>query len=113
MDELLEGASAYFSEKADELVLDRDLVIELACEPCDFRRPVLKTTYQSQAVEGTCPQCGQPARPRMTHRIDRDSSLIHEHLADLGIPRYDIVRVLGESGERHFLLAGDQGWEGT
>src|SRR5690606_3903682 len=43
---LLDDVSKHFQRFAEELVLDRDVVIELECEPCDFRRAVLDTTYR-------------------------------------------------------------------
>jgi molybdopterin-synthase adenylyltransferase len=91
----------------DALHLERDLVIELQCDPCGYRRRMLTTTYRVPAGEAYCPHCGQPARPWTEHRIDRDSPLLGEKLIDLGIPPYEVICVTGQAGEQHVLLAAD------
>jgi molybdopterin-synthase adenylyltransferase len=96
------------TEGAETLFLERDLVVELQCEPCGFRRRVLATTYRVPVREAYCPHCQQPARPWTEHRIDKSSPLFREKLASVGIPAYDIIRVSGPEGERNWLLAGDK-----
>ncbi len=95
------------SVEAETLLLERDLVVELQCEPCGFRRQVLNTTYRVPVREAFCPHCHQPTRPWTEHRVDRDSTLFGEKLAQLGIPAYDIVRVSCREGEQCWLLAED------
>ena len=61
------------------------------------------------AKEAICRECGGTARPELTHSIESGSEHASQRLADLGIPRYDIVRVSGAADtELFFLLAGDR-----
>ena len=55
-----------------------------------------------------CPHCEQSARPVLEHKVGRDSDLARHTLAELGIPPYDIVRVVTEQGEHFCLLAADR-----
>jgi molybdopterin-synthase adenylyltransferase len=106
--ELLDAAERMLGLPGGEVLLERDLVVELVCLPCGFQRDVLKTTYQVSAGDAWCPECGQPAHPRMVHRVGRDSPLSRERLSRLGVPAYDILRLQGPWGERTVLLAADR-----
>jgi len=89
------------------LELDRDLVVSIDCEHCDSSRPVMRVIQKTDAREAECAECGQPARPIITHWIEQDSPLANESLRAVGIPDYDIVRVHDATGQQVVLLAGD------
>lgn len=87
--------------------LDRDLVTSIECEPCGTRRTVMKGRQEVGQRETICENCGQVARPRIEHRVSAESPLATKKLVDLGIPPYDIVRVVSDSAEQFVLLAND------
>jgi hypothetical protein len=47
-------------------------------------------------------------RPNIEHQVVEGTPLAEEKLADLGVPRYDIVRVTSDTQEGIFLLAADR-----
>jgi adenylyltransferase/sulfurtransferase len=88
--------------------LDRDLVISIDCEPCGTSRPVMRPRQLVGHRDAACERCGQMARPRIEHVVEAGSQLAQAKLAELGIPAYDIVRVVSPEDERAVLLAGDR-----
>jgi len=101
------AASALNVSEPISLSLDRDLVVSLDCA-CGWSRSVNRPQQSVSASEAECPQCHQTARPNLVHSIAADSSLAAHKLSELGIPRYDIVRVSAGEAEHYFLLAGDR-----
>ena len=89
------------------LLLDRDLVLSLDCVPCGSSRPAMQALYSMRLKQSCCPQCGQPAKPRLEHVIEEDGPWAKETLTRLGIPPYDIVRVQTAQQEQVFLLDAD------
>jgi adenylyltransferase/sulfurtransferase len=90
------------------LSLDRDLVVSVDCPDCGTSRSVMRPRQLVKAREAMCAKCSKPARPIMVHGVADDSPLAARRLLDLGIPRYDIVRVASHTSEGFFLLAGDR-----
>jgi len=111
-DELFRAVGAVELEPAPRLRLDRDLVTAIACAPCGFRKDVLGTAYRVPREWTECPRCGKGARPELVHEVTGGSALARRRLADLGVPPYDIVRVVVNGRERHVVLAADQGNRG-
>lgn len=93
---------------AHRLRLERDLVIAWECPPCGFHQAALHAVLRAPPHDIACPHCGGAARPILTHDIGRDSPLLDRSLRELGIPPYDIVRLIVEGKERHFLLGSDR-----
>lgn len=91
-----------------ELHLERDLVIALRCEPCNYHQPVGRSIHALAMSDARCPRCGQTTKPELAHRITQGSPLANEQLNNLGVPPYDVLRVTGATGERRILLAGDR-----
>ena len=90
------------------LILDRDLVTAVECPRCGWKKDVFRPRTKVAMTEAHCPTCDAPARPEIVGEIAGDSPLASRSLADLGIPRYDIVRVDGAEGTGFFLLAADR-----
>jgi len=91
------------------LSLDRDLVVSLDCADCGNSRRIMRSLNDVGMSEAECPECGQTVLPNIEHNIREDGELADERLADLGVPRYDIVRVMSSREEGVYLLAGDKG----
>ncbi|MBC7854467.1 MAG: ThiF family adenylyltransferase [Pirellulaceae bacterium] len=119
-EELFAEARKHFSDPAASsgrgapptefsLHLDRDLVLSVHCESCKNSRRIFRPQQAVGAKEAICRECGGTARPEMTHAIESGSEHASQRLCDLGIPRYDIVRVSDSAeAEQFFLLAGDR-----
>jgi molybdopterin-synthase adenylyltransferase len=90
------------------LLLDRDLVVAMICESCGTSDPVMQPLAKVGVSRGVCPHCRQQGRPELVHEIAADSELAGRTLAELGIPPYDLVRVVSGQEERILLLAGDR-----
>jgi adenylyltransferase/sulfurtransferase len=88
------------------LVLDRDLVVSLDCATCGAARQVLQPLPRVPAAAAACPRCGQVSRPVIVHTVEAVAALAAHSLAALGIPAYDVVRVVG-TGHEHFVLLAD------
>jgi len=95
------------------LVLDRDWVQELVCDVCQNQVIVGQTLGRVSAAEGVC-GCGQAFRPVTRHEIPadflwepQDQNRAAEvggelRLCDLGIPDWDILKLVTEDGTEHF-----------
>jgi len=106
---LFEQARPHFnSNEPLQLMLDRDLVVRLSCPACDTQRRIMKPQQAVGMDDATCPECSATARPEMEHVISEDSPLANELLSDIGIPNYDIVRIVQGHEEKYFLLADDR-----
>jgi adenylyltransferase/sulfurtransferase len=90
------------------VLLDRDLVASLACDRCGHQQRVMKPQPLVGMRQMDCPECGEIVRPEIVHVVESDSPLAGEHLAALGVPAYDIVRVERRDGQYAFLLGGDR-----
>jgi molybdopterin-synthase adenylyltransferase len=108
-EELFASAAGHLAQGAARLLLDRDLVVALRCEPCNLTHAVVKPVLHVGTNDGRCPQCQRPARPDFEHEVPQGSPLAGEKLRVLGVPAYDIVRVTVGTEARAFLLGADRG----
>jgi adenylyltransferase/sulfurtransferase len=106
-EDLFAAAHSAGSAGPHRLLLDRDLVVSLRCEPCDRTQPVLKPVFHVGMQQAQCEKCGKPALPDLEHAVVQGTPLASEQLRVLGIPPYDIVRVAGSEQIHTFLLASD------
>jgi molybdopterin-synthase adenylyltransferase len=107
-EQLFSAAATHFSNSASlKLFLDHDLVVSLDCA-CGHSRPVMRPQPLVSAADAKCPKCDHDSRPRLEHIIEVESPLAKEKLSALGIPPYDMVRVVDGEREEVFLLAGDR-----
>jgi len=90
------------------LALDRDLVVSIVCQQCQSSRRMMQPRTAVGMDEAVCSECGQLAKPTLIHRVEEDAETAGELLSSLGIPPYDMVRVLAPQEEYVVLLAGDR-----
>jgi hypothetical protein len=90
------------------IALERDLVVSIDCAACGASRRVMRPRQSVSISEVDCRKCGELARPTLVHAVGQDTPLAQEKLIELGIPRYDIVRIASDSDEGVFLLAGNR-----
>jgi adenylyltransferase/sulfurtransferase len=105
--DLLAAAKTYLGSGELRLLLDRDLVVSFECA-CGHSWPVMRVRERVNVVSARCERCGREARPRFVHAVEEHSPLIEHRLMELGVPRYDVVRVAAGEEGKVFLLAGDQ-----
>ncbi len=67
-------------------------------------RPLHKVG-NSDAVCGTC---GQITRPRIVHAVEAGEELAQARLTELGIPPYDMLRIVSADNEHVVLLGADR-----
>ena len=90
------------------LLLDRDLLVSLACPPCGTKKSILRPLILVSQKEGMCPTCGQAMRPEIVHEVEAGSDLAQEPLRRLGVPPFDIVKVKTRQGVSFARLDGDR-----
>jgi adenylyltransferase/sulfurtransferase len=90
------------------LELDRDLVVSIQCEPCGTAVPVMLPLPEVGHRDAMCEKCGEVAKPRIEHAVSRDDALADQKLCQLGVPPYDIVRIVSGDVQHVVLLAGDR-----
>ena len=108
LSEVFEFARKAMSEADLTLQLDRDLVESLDCSSCGESEVVLRPTHLVSANSLPCPKCKADRKPKLTHQIAADSTLIHKTAAEIGIPRYDLVRFFSADQEIVVELNGDR-----
>jgi adenylyltransferase/sulfurtransferase len=90
------------------LVLDRDWVEALVCDHCQQRQTVGRTAGLVTQSEALC-RCGQVMRPIMRCEVDAATGLDAWTLAQLGVPDWDIVKLMGPGGdELHVALQAEE-----
>ncbi len=94
------------NEQPLELVLDRDLVISLKCG-CGEERSILRPRAVVKLSEAKC-GCGETMHPVLEHVIVEGTPLASKTLQELGVPKYDIVRVSDGLKEGAYLLEVDR-----
>ncbi len=93
---------------ASRIELDRDLVVSIDCTACGTSRPVMHPLQEVGHRDAICDDCGQVARPCIEHVVEAGSELAKAKLVELGIPPYDMVRVVSGPDEHIVLLADDR-----
>ncbi len=112
----LATASAFFNAVKESLPtdgrltlpLERDLVVAVDCPRCGWHNEVFRPRTRVGQSEAVCPNCREPGRPEIISAVEEGSPLAGRTLADLGVPRFDILRVDTEHRSGFFLLAADR-----
>ena len=58
--------------------------------------------------DAVCGTCGQIARPQIVHAVEAGQELAQARLTELGIPPYDMLRVVSAANEHVVLLGADR-----
>ncbi len=88
--------------------LDRDLVVSIDCAPCGARRAIMRPLQKVGHRDAICGTCGQIASPQIVHAVEAGQELAQARLSELGIPPYDMVRVVSGESEHVVLLGADR-----
>ncbi|MCA9138798.1 MAG: ThiF family adenylyltransferase [Planctomycetales bacterium] len=87
---------------------NHDLLESLTCSKCDTTEPMLASLGKVSESQGRCPDCGQPRTPNVYHTIGPDSKLLNHTLAELGVPRWDILGGRVGMEQKFYEFAGDR-----
>lgn len=107
LDELFHAFEAQTGKAASSLVLDRDLVVQVRCHACQSEESVNQPSCLVGSDRAVCPECSQPMTPSMVSRVDTETWGTTT-LAELGIPKYDIVKIDSDDQVHFVLLAGER-----
>ncbi len=92
------------------LALERDLVVAIDCPTCGWRKEVMRPRTKVGRSEAICPNCRIEGHPETVQAVNEGDALASRTLGEVGIPRYDIVRVDGVGDSRFVLLGKDRAW---
>ena len=91
--------------RVDSIELGREIVERLECVACGRGWEVLQPLERLHDDDARCASCGGDSVPTLLHSIARDSRLISRRVAEIGLPRWEIV--WARSGDRfHGLELG-------
>lgn len=91
-----------------ELPLDRDFVVGLHCRSCNLSREINQPAMLVGMSSARCSSCEQTMKPELIHGVEYGSKLATRKLSELGIPRYDILRVHTNGDDVFVCLDGDR-----
>ncbi|MGC4033432.1 MAG: ThiF family adenylyltransferase [Tepidisphaeraceae bacterium] len=94
----------------DAAVLDlgRDVAHKIVCTACKHEREIFRSLSTLKAADAACSACGQPAGEVVTFNTIRgDEPFAGRSLADLGMPRFDIVTARTADRAIGYELRGD------
>ncbi|MBI4871201.1 MAG: ThiF family adenylyltransferase [Candidatus Riflebacteria bacterium] len=108
--QLFEAARARFGTGTAplSLVLDRDLLAGLECPDCRLAKEVMRPLALVSHQEGICGGCGQVMRTEIVSEVQEGTPLSGRRLGELGVPRFDILRVVAGDESRFFCLDEDR-----
>jgi adenylyltransferase/sulfurtransferase len=90
------------------LLLDRDLLIDLACPACGVRKDVFRPLALVPLGEGKCPKCGALMKTNIVHEVLKGTDLAKRTLREAGVAPYDIVKVETAGSGVYARLAKDR-----
>ena len=102
------GVEGVTQDKSEfRLLLDRDFLTEMECRSCGGKKEVYQPICKVGSSEGLCTECREPLNPKTTCEIEAGTSLANRKLSELGVPSYDIVKVVAGDSVHFVLLAAD------
>lgn len=75
----------------DAIDFGREIVEELTCSKCGHRSAVFQPVEKITDDQATCGKCGVEAAPVFFHSVSINSPLLDKTVAQLGLPRWEIV----------------------
>jgi adenylyltransferase/sulfurtransferase len=89
------------------LELNRDLLVALACSGCGAREERFMALGKVKESEARCATCHEQRQPETVHVLSGEEPFLDRPLADIGVPRWDVLTGRAGMEEKHYELAGD------
>jgi molybdopterin/thiamine biosynthesis adenylyltransferase len=87
--------------------LGREIVVSLHCATCNATEELGQPLRMVGEEAARCPRCGQIRQPETTHVVLRNQGRAQWPLSRLGIPKLDVLQVVGASETAWYELTGD------
>jgi adenylyltransferase/sulfurtransferase len=97
-----------FDDSVFRLTMDRDFLVGFECRNCEVEKTINRPRCQVTANESVCEKCGQAMQQQSVCEVGQDSVLKNQNLADLGVPKHDIVKVSDGASEFFVQLDADR-----
>ena len=91
-----------------ELLLERDLLLSVHCPACDRRREIRRPLHDVSAHEARCDRCSGVMLTNIIHTVAQGSPEAELTLAQLGVPKWDVVRIRSGNDGHYVLLDSDR-----
>ena len=105
--DLLEEARRLAASQNAVVDLGRDYVDRLTCRSCKTDSPCFRPLGSLKFDDLACPACGTPRDPLTFNTLRGDEPFLHRTLADLGLPRFEIVTARSATAEVGIEITGD------
>jgi molybdopterin/thiamine biosynthesis adenylyltransferase len=92
----------------DAIDLSRELVDSLECAACGRRERLFAAAEKISEEQARCPACGTERTPQFFHSIVEGSELLTMTIAELGLPRWDILWARRGDQALGIEVAGDK-----
>jgi molybdopterin/thiamine biosynthesis adenylyltransferase len=89
------------------LELGRELITALRCGACNSQENLSTLLLRISEAAATCPACGALRDPVTTHVVQGGEDYAAWPLERLGVPKLDIVELVGSGQTRWYELTGD------
>lgn len=97
-----------FDAGSFSMLMDRDFLVAFSCPTCGVEKAIDQLRCQVLAGQGICDGCGQAMQQQSICEVDAVSDLKDCKLVDLGIPKYDIVKISDGTSEFFVQLDADR-----
>jgi len=91
----------------DAIDLSREIVHKLECPACGQKQTVLKAAEKLSDDQIKCPSCGSESSPLFLHSITNDSDLMDKTIAEIGLPKNEIVWARRDEKILGLQISGD------
>lgn len=105
--DFLRRVQADLGERA-VIELNHDILISLRCVACDKTEAIGTTLGLIGEGKGKCAACGEIRLPEITHTIGPDSPYLDRTLAEIGVPRWDVIAGRDGLEQIFYEFAGDR-----
>lgn len=86
---------------------NNDLLAGLTCETCAVTTPLFASLGKVTESQGRCPTCGSHRTPKVYHTIGGSEAFLDRTLAEVGVPRWDVVTGRQGMQQQFYEFAAD------
>ncbi|HUG92552.1 MAG TPA: hypothetical protein VML55_17060 [Planctomycetaceae bacterium] len=88
--------------------VNHDLLASLECPRCGTDEPLFASLGRVTEQQGRCPGCGEHRVPKTFHTIDGGEPFLDRTLAEIGVPRWDVLAGRAGTQCRYYAFDGDR-----